>query len=138
MSDTSSSISGYIGTIYFFLVFYSVGIVVYYAEPGFPWHTYITLIIGYYCSFGILLLVPIDIAAVVVDRRSTSSQQTGDSTYSDNVHLLSTAYAVFFDIILIFGSFILVFEEYFNTDGNFHISIFPTHVHRLPFELFSF
>ena len=91
----------------------------FYAEPGFPWHSYITLIIGYYCSFGILLLVPIDIAVVVVDRRSTASQQTGDSNYAANVHLLSTAYSVFFDLILVFGSFVLVFEEYYNTDGKF-------------------
>ena len=32
---------------------------------------------------------------------------------------LSGAYSTFFTIILIFGSFVLVFEEYYNTDGYF-------------------
>jgi len=61
------------------------------------------------------LLVPIDIAAVVVDRRSTTVGN--DSAYTDNQNVLSTAYDAFFTIILILGSFVLVFEEYYNTDG---------------------
>ena len=86
-------------------------------QPGFPWHTYITLFIGYYASFAILLLVPIDIASVVVDRRSNTIGS--DSNYTDNKNVLSTAYDAFFTIILILGSFVLVFEEYYNTDGKY-------------------
>ena len=34
---------------------------------------------------------------------------------------MSNAYNAFFTIVLIMGSFVLVFEEYFNTDGYFTI-----------------
>lgn len=112
---TEIDIPGYLGFMYTFLMIVCIVIVVYYAEPGFPWHTYLTLIIGYFCSFGVLLLVPIDIAVVIVDRRSTFP--SNDPTYNNHVKTLSAAYSTFFTIILIFGSFVLVFEEYYNTDG---------------------
>mmetsp|Transcript_7381 Transcript_7381/g.10461 ORF Transcript_7381/g.10461 Transcript_7381/m.10461 type:complete len:1010 (-) Transcript_7381:824-3853(-) len=107
----------YLGIMLVAIAPLSLGIVLYYAEPGFPWHTYITLFVGYYASFAILLLVPIDIAAVVVDRRSNVIGS--DSNYDSNKKHLSTAYDAFFTIILILGSFVLVFEEYYNTDGYF-------------------
>lgn len=127
--DDGVNIPAYIGVIYPCLGFICFTIVFYYAEPGFPWHSYITLTIGqfwqsimaltltflqrisgYYVTFGILLLVPIDIAACVVDRRSPGS-------YSADIKALSIAYTVFFDSILVMGSVVLVFEEYYNTDG---------------------
>lgn len=114
---TEIDIPGYLGFMYSFLMVVCIVIVVYYAEPGFPWHTYLTLIVGYFCSFGVLLLVPIDIAVVIVDRRSTFP--SNDPTYNNHVKTLSAAYSTFFTIILIFGSFVLVFEEYYNTDGEF-------------------
>ena len=49
-----------------------------FAESGFPWHTYITLSIGYFVAFGIIMLVPIDIATVVFDRKSTFTEAQGD------------------------------------------------------------
>ena len=115
MSDNQVDITGYLGFMYSILIVLCIVIVVYYAEPGFPWHTYLTLIVGYFVSFGVLLLVPIDIAVVIVDRRSTFS--LNDPTYNNHVKTLSAAYSTFFTIILIFGSFVLVFEEYYNTDG---------------------
>ena len=114
-TDDFVNLNIYIGFIYFCLFFFSAGVVYYFAEPGFPWHTYITLTIGYYVSFGILLLVPIDIATVIIDRRDTSS--TSFDTYTSDIKSLNYAYRTFFDAILILGSFVLVFEEYYNTDG---------------------
>jgi ABC-type transport system involved in cytochrome c biogenesis permease subunit len=108
-------LNGYIGFVYALLFFYCVAIVIYYAEPGFPWHTYGSLVVGYYCSFGILLLVPIDIASCVIDRRAESA--AGLQSYNDNISVLSAAYNVFFTMILILGTFILAYEEYYNTDG---------------------
>lgn len=105
----------YLGIILTALIPVSIILVLYYAEQNFPWHTYITLVVGYYASFGILLLVPIDIATVVIDRRSTDTGS--DSQYNYDVDTLSAAYHTFFIIILVMGSFVLVFEEYFNTDG---------------------
>lgn len=121
------NVGAYIGIVYFVLIFCCIAIVFYYAEPGFPWHTYLTLIIGYYVSFGILFLVPIDIAAVVIDRRSstnywdpsTSSCDFSGTIYASNLNVLNPAYSTFFTTIVIFGSFLLVFEEYYNTNGQF-------------------
>ena len=36
-----------------------------FAEKDFPWHSYITLVIGYFVGFGIILVVPIDISSVI-------------------------------------------------------------------------
>lgn len=69
MGEVPVNIGAYVGVVYPILVVLSAGLVHLYAEPGFPWHSYITLTIGYFASFGILLLVPIDIAAVVIARR---------------------------------------------------------------------
>ena len=113
--DVEINIPAYLAFMYTCLMVVCIGIVVYYAEPGFPWHTYLTLIVGYFCSFGVLLLVPVDIAVVIIDRRSTFP--LNDPTYNGHVKTLSAAYSTFFTIILIFGSFVLVFEEYYNTDG---------------------
>ncbi len=112
---TGDIIKPYLGIILTGLIPYVILLVRYYAEPGFPWHTYITLVIGYYASFAILLLVPIDIASIIMDRRSTVSGS--DANYNFDVDTLSAAYDTFFTIILIMGSFILGFEEYYNTDG---------------------
>lgn len=110
------AVGAYLGTIYFFLIFVCIFIVLYYAEKGsVPWHTYLTLVIGYYASFGILLLVPIDIASCVVDRRSTAIGSY--APYNDNLRVLNAAYDTFFTLILIMGSVVLVLEEYYNTDG---------------------
>ena len=90
-------------------------IVIYYAEPGFPFRTYCTCVLGYYASFGILLIVPIDIASVVFDRLS---KNIGDSpSYDADNNALSSVYNTFFTMVLILGSFVLILEEYFNSDG---------------------
>ena len=67
------------------------------------------------------MLVPIDIATVVYDRKSTLTEAEGDPIYTENRREIGTAYAVFFNSILILGSFVLVFEEYYNTDGFFTV-----------------
>ena len=76
-------------------------------------------IIGYYVSFAILLLVPIDVAAVIMDRRAPGGPAFSKQSYFENLLSLSTTYSVLFAFTLVLGSFVLVFEEYFNTDGYF-------------------
>lgn len=112
-------IDGYLGFVLTLLVLISVYVVFYYAEPGFPKITFCTCMIGYFCAFGVLLAVPIDIATVVMDRRSTSS--TVSDVYLEHSVKLSTLYNFFFTVILIWGNVVLVFEEYYNTDGYFTI-----------------
>eukprot|EP01038_Epipyxis_sp_PR26KG_P013392 gene13392-17956_t len=117
MGFSNPSVAGYVGVMLIAVFVLSLLIVVYYAEPGFPWHTYVTTVSGYYASFAIMLLVPIDIASIVVDRRSNLIGI--DTNYNQSVQSLSVAYDVFFTLILILGSVVLVFEEYYNTDGYF-------------------
>lgn len=115
------AISAYLAIVFIVLFIACVFIVTYYAQPGFPWHTYITAVIGYFAAFAILLLVPIDIGVVVFDRRSTTPNY--DSNYHHDMQILSSAYDTFFTMVFVLGSFVLVFEEYFNTDGKF-VSLF--------------
>ncbi len=118
-----SAISAYLAIILIVLFFATVWIVVFYAEPGFPWHSYITLVLGYFAAFAILLLVPIDIAVVVQDCRSTSIGS--DPSYNFDINTLSAAYNTFFTTVLILGSFVLGFEEYYNTDGKLYPTFLP-------------
>lgn len=110
-----SGIAAYCGVILILLLLVTVWIVVFYAEPGFPWHSYVTLVLGYYAAFAILLLVPIDIAMIVYDRRSTDVNN--DPDYDYDTYTLAVLYNIFFTTVLILGSFVLGFEEYYNTDG---------------------
>ena len=116
-----SDIASYEGVIFTSLCVLCVFIVYSYAErgQGFPWHTYLSCTICYFASFGIILLVPIDIATVVQDRQSTISGS--DSTYSSNNAQVSKAYSTFFILVIVFAQLVMVFEEYYNCDGNFTI-----------------
>lgn len=114
---STQSVSAYLAVMLISMFLLSLYLVVHFAESQFPWHTYVTLTLGYYATFSILLLVPIDIASAVIERR-TSSLQT-DNAYDENFNVISVAYNTFFVAILILGSFILVFEEYYNSDGKF-------------------
>ena len=110
---TTSFVYQYIGIMVVGLFALSILIVRYYAEPGFPWHSRLTIIVCYFCSFGILLIIPPDIASAVVERNSSSNLDI----YNANVQFLSVFYNTLFVTILVVGSVILVFEEYYNTDG---------------------
>ncbi len=84
------ALSAYMG-VFFALLLPLCAIIVYvYAEPGFPWHSYITLTIGYYAAFAILIMVPIDIAIVIQDRKSDA---VGKMSLQSNI-LNSNQFAV--------------------------------------------
>lgn len=111
------SLNAYLTVVLFLLAVVCIQLVRYYAEPNFPWHSYPTIMLGYFASFGILLLVPIDIATCVIARRGTSLEMTENDTYDKNV--LVNFYNTFFTMVLILGSVVLVFEEYYNSDGEY-------------------
>lgn len=117
MGNSDPALSAYCAVILVALVPVSVAIVYAYAEPGFPWHSYITLILGFYAAFGIMLLIPIDIAVVIQDRDSTTTGS--DPEYNFDVGTMSDIYNTFFTMVLVLGSAVLIFEEYYNTDGKF-------------------
>ena len=113
---SSSSVSAYLTLMFIGLAPSCVYMVRYYAEPGFPLHSYATLVMGYFAAFGILLVVPIDIASVITDRKSTDTLTEGDSSlYDYDLHTLATIYNIFFTMVLILANVILVFQEYYVT-----------------------
>lgn len=111
--STSDSVNQYIGIMVVVLIAISIIIVRYYAEPGFPMHTSFTVVICYFCSFGILLIIPPDIAGAIVERNSSTSSDE----YYNVIQILSVFYNTLFVTILVMGSVVLVFQEYYNTDG---------------------
>ena len=117
MVDSSSivNVDAYFALLFIFLTFFCIFLVVFYAEKGFPWHTYITCVIGYFCGFGVLICVPIDIGAILIDRRSRTSGF--DEAYAEHQKKISAVYTVFYTIILILCGFVMCVEEYYNTDG---------------------
>jgi len=135
MGSQSDEVDSYLGVMLTFLFFFSIFVVIYYAETGFPWHSYITLTIGYFCSFGILLIIPIDIANAIVSRRTDLSVTSGDNEYDDCNSRFVDTYNTFFTVILIFGSVVLVFEEYYNTDGYYTVfSKIKNSFYRMSFD----
>lgn len=115
-STGQADVTAYISTI-FTMVFLSCCYLVWkFAETGFPKMTYITCIYGYFCTFALLLIVPIDLAAVLIDRRNNN-----ETEYSRNFHDLVGSYNSVFIPILILSNLVLVFEEYYNTDGYFTV-----------------
>jgi hypothetical protein len=116
--STIESVNQYIGIIIVVSIAISLIIVNYYAEPGLPYHTLTAVLFCYFCSFGILLIIPADIASTEIERLARG---TGYDAYYYNVHLLSVLYNFFFISLLVMGSIILVFQEYYNTDGKSNI-----------------
>ena len=112
---TGANLAAYFSTIFTGLFGLCTYMVWRYAEAGFPIITFVTNVIGYFVSFGIILVVPIDIATVIYDRRSFLVGN--DPQYDANIVALNGWYSFFFGTIIVFG-FLLVFEEYFNTDGS--------------------
>jgi len=118
-SDPGINAVGYITCMFFFLSLLIVYIIREYANPKlFPWHTYATIFIGYFCSFAVLLLVPLDLALTVTYRNP-------ENPYYDNEHFASTQkmivtfFIAFFWPTFILGSLGMVFQEYYNLNGNF-------------------
>ena len=135
MDIVTQSIVVYISIFFFFLCPICAFVVYYYAEEGFPWHSYITLFLGLYSALGILLLIPLDISVVVYSRRSTTTGS--DSNYDEHVTMISQIYDTYFTMVLILGSVVLSFEEYYNTDGYFTVpSKLMSAFSRMCFDLF--
>ena len=112
MGSNSVNVGAYIGFIFVVTFMCCVYLVFKYAEQGFPKHTYVTCVIGYFCTFALMLIVPIDLAAVIIDRRNNNN-----STYHNDFSQLVGIYNGVFIPILVLSNLVLVFEEYYNTDG---------------------
>ena len=127
-------VNEYFGILFTTLGIYCIWIVFHYAEPGFPWHSYITTIVGYFASFALLIVVPFDIAVSITFRKSDSIDVCDYYDYY-NGYLVSI-YNVLFLIVLIMGSFVLSIEEYYNTDGYFTVlSKLLSTLYRFTFDI---
>ena len=59
------------------------------AQYTFRYHTYITIFLAYFCSFGIILLAPTDVALTVLGRREIYDplRETNYEKYNDEVSM---------------------------------------------------
>ena len=92
-------------------------IVSYYAEPSIPLHTFRTIRMGIYCALAMVMLLPIDLAAVVTDRGRYLDPN--GQNYERDGRSISVFYGLFYIVILLWGSVVLCYQEYLNTDGYF-------------------
>eukprot|EP01038_Epipyxis_sp_PR26KG_P004409 gene4409-6236_t len=113
----NSSISSYLSIVFILLLLICAGLVVYYSESNFPWHTYLSLTLGYFTTFAILLVIPIDIGSAVSYRQTSNGMP--ESEYFLTRNSLVNLYATLFTIVILMSNFVLKFEEYYNTDGYF-------------------
>jgi hypothetical protein len=112
----NTNVAGYLSVLFIFLGLL-VGYIMweYPNVKHFPWHTYITVYIQYFCAFGIILLVPIDLSMSIVGRRSVDDLDYYDS----NVPTVVDTYLTFYWTTLVLSNLVLVFEEQYNMDGYF-------------------
>jgi membrane protein YdbS with pleckstrin-like domain len=73
MGEPRSGVAAYIGIMLICIAPISIYTVRYFAEPGFPIHSYFTLVLGYYAAFAIILLVPIHISTTHYETHNTLS-----------------------------------------------------------------
>ncbi len=106
------NVDAYLATFFVVLFPFCLLIIFYYAEKGTSWHTYPTVFACYYAAFGIIVLIPIDIAMVIVNRRVES-----DTDYLLDKSKLKPAYLTFFLTLTILASIVLIIQEGYNSDG---------------------
>jgi len=91
----------------------------YYANRfRFRYHTYISIFVAYFCSFGIILLAPTDVALTIIGRKEVDNEtiETNYEKYNGKILML---YNVLFWPCIVMGSVVMPFQEYYNRDGHF-------------------
>ena len=112
VSAYNSTIGPIVGIVVIIMLFY-------YAEAGTPIHTYVTVFMCYYSAFMFMFLVPADVGSTVLYRRGSLSGE--DSNYNDMVDLFRPQYETYYLVITILSGSVLLFQEYYNTDGYFTV-----------------
>lgn len=80
-------------------------------------HTYVTIFCQYFCTFCIMLLIPIDITITLNGRTSYENKEY----YDKNYHIIFSMYVMLYWIITILSNLILVVQEQYNSNGFFTI-----------------
>lgn len=118
MSDDVIDVLVYIPIVIIFSMMSSIYLLWKYANRRvFPWHTYITISVQYFCAFSIILLVPLDLAITITGRRSNTEKLY----YDDNFKVIINTYLVLYWTTTILGSMIMVIEEQYNSNGFFTV-----------------
>lgn len=86
----------------------------------FAFAQYPTVFIEYFCAFGIILLVPLDISLTIVGRRSSADRDY----YEENVHTIIDMYLSMYWPVLVMSNVVLVFEEQYNRSGDTLMTLF--------------
>lgn len=110
------NIPAYLAVLWILLASTSAIIIYKYANRKvFSWHTYISVYMQYFCAFGIILMIPLDLAVTIVARRTNSDKQY----YDDNVQTMLRMYLSLYWPTLILSNIILTFQEQYNCNGGF-------------------
>ena len=81
----------YILTLLPVVLYISIRTVNFFAEVDFPRHTFGTLYTAFFCTFGLFLLVPIDVASTIRDRHA-NAQDGSPNKYLDDTSVLHDIY----------------------------------------------
>jgi hypothetical protein len=84
-------------------------------------HSYITISIAYFCAFGIILLVPVDVAMTITSRKQilTPGEQ---NPFEPGSKKLVKLYESLFWPTFVLGTIILTYQELYVENGNFTIA----------------
>ena len=69
--------------------------------------------VQYFCAFGIILLVPLDLSMTIIARRS----QDDEKYYNDNVRTVIDMYLSLYWPTLVLSNIVLPIQEQYNCDG---------------------
>lgn len=112
-----SNVDSYLAILWIFLGAYVAYLMWKYPNHKvFPWHTYPTVAIQYFCGIGINLLIPIDLSVTIIGR-----QESFRHYYDENVKTIIAMYLSLYWPTLVLSNIVLVLQEQFNMSGFFTI-----------------
>lgn len=113
MIDKQVNVSAYLSTMWLFLGGISTYIIWKYGNHKiFPWHSYPTIWLQYFCAIGIILLVPLDVSVTIIGRYR-------QNYYFSNINTIIDMYLSLYWPTLVLSNVILVFQELYNGSGYF-------------------
>lgn len=118
MHKRETNVPAYLSIMWLFLAGLTAFIMYQYPDyKNFPWHSYPTIFIQYFCAFGIILLVPLDVSVTVMGRNLS----TGHEYYNNNINTIIDMYLSLYWPTIILSNVVLVFEEIYNGSGYFDV-----------------
>lgn len=113
--DYKIDLPAYLSTCYIFLGIITLYIMYYYPNHKFfSYDVYPSIWMAYFCSIGLVLLVPVDLAITIKGRDYPNY-------YDKHVNLLISMYLALYWPTLILNNIILVFQEMYKASGYFKI-----------------